>query len=91
MTTVPVVFAFDNNLALPAAVCLNSLLISAEADTVYHIYVMHSASEELDMQWIDKVMCSADSRHRISFIRVDDTFDNAFEIRGITTPPTIVC
>lgn len=85
MTTVPLVFAFDNNLAMPAAVCFYSLLVNAGADTTYEINVLHSERETIDKRYIDRVLAEF-PRHRINYITVDNTFDNAFEIRGITTP-----
>lgn len=85
MTTVPIVFAFDNNLAMPAAVCIYSLLANARETTQYHIHVMHRADETLDIHWIEKVIREF-PRHKISYIGVGDIFDNSFEIRGITTP-----
>lgn len=33
MKTVPIAFAFDNNLVFPACVCLSSLLMNAKDDT----------------------------------------------------------
>lgn len=85
MTEVPIVFAFDNNLAMPAAVCFYSLLVNAGHDTTYEIHVLHSAEETLDTRYIDRVLAEF-PRHKISYMAVDDTFDKAFEIRGITTP-----
>ena len=35
MKTVPIVFAFDNNLILPACVCISSLLMNAKEETFY--------------------------------------------------------
>ena len=35
MKTVPIAFAFDNNLVFPACVCLSSLLMNAKDDTFY--------------------------------------------------------
>lgn len=85
MTSIPIVFAFDNNLSMPAAVCFYSLFVNANADTVYDIHILHSAKENIDTQYIDKVM-AAFPRHKIGYVLVDSTFDGAFEIRGITTP-----
>ena len=85
MTPIPIVFAFDNNLSMPAAVCFYSLFVNANSDTVYDIHVLHSAKENIDTRYIDEVM-AAFSRHKISYVPVDSTFDSAFEIRGITTP-----
>lgn len=85
MTIVPVVFAFDNNLAMPAAVCFYSLLTNAKPDTIYDIHVLHGKSVKLDTSYIGRVM-AAFPRHKVSYISVNNIFDDAFEVRGITIP-----
>ena len=42
MNVVPIVFAFDNNLILPACVCISSLMMNAKEDTFYDIFILHS-------------------------------------------------
>lgn len=85
MSTIPIVFCFDNNLVKPACVCLSSLLMSAAEDTFYDIFILHSQTENLAREELDKV-----TRYfkncRLQYRSVDSTFDKAFEIRGITTP-----
>lgn len=85
MKAIPIVFAFDNNLAMPAAVCLYSLLVNAAEGTIYHIHILHSGNETLDTSYIERVIADF-TRHKISYISVGTAFENAFEIRGITTP-----
>lgn len=85
MNCIPVVFAFDNNLAMPAAVCIYSLFASARPETEYAVYIMHRKGELLDTTHIDKVFDLYPS-HSLKMIEVDGTFDSSFEIRGITTP-----
>lgn len=84
MNIVPIVFAFDNNLILPACVCISSLMLNAKEDTFYDIFILHSSKIELDKDELDKLTFFY-KNCRIKYIRVDGTFDNAFEIRGITT------
>ena len=85
MNTIPIVFCFDNNLIKPACVCLSSLLMSAGEDTFYDIFILHSQTEKLNREELDKI-----TRYfkncRLQYRSVDNTFDKAFEIRGITTP-----
>jgi UDP-glucose:(galactosyl)LPS alpha-1,2-glucosyltransferase len=85
MNIVPIAFAFDNNLILPACVCISSLMMNANEDTFYDIFILHSAHMELKKEELDKL-----PQHykncRIQYRLVDETFDNSFEIRGITTP-----
>ena len=83
MKTVPIVFAFDNNLAFPAAVCISSLMMSALDDTFYDIYVLHAATEILDKSYLNKVETYYNNC-RINYREAPDTFKNGFEIRGIT-------
>lgn len=84
MKTVPIAFAFDNNLILPACVCLYSLLDNAKADVFYDIYILHSEKVELRTDLLNR-LSSCFSNFIIHYRVVDDTFDNAFETRGITT------
>ena len=83
--TIPVVFAFDNNLVMPACVCITSLLLNAKPDTFYDIFILYSENEELDKSDIDRLTQYYDNC-KIQYRVVGDIFDDAFEIRGITTP-----
>ena len=85
MNKVPIVFAFDNNLVMPACVCISSLMMNAKEDTFYDIFILHSASENLEKSNLDKIP-QYYKNCRIRYRTVGDEFDNAFEIRGITTP-----
>lgn len=85
MNRIPIAFAFDSNLLFPACVCLSSLMMSADNNTYYDIFILHSYKENLDKEELNKLSqyypnCS------ITYRTVGDAFDNAFEIRGITTP-----
>lgn len=84
MNKIPIVFAFDNNLILTAAVCIYSLLASAKPDTFYEIFIIHHKDISLDLDPVNKVLASFDN-HSLRIIKIDGTFDNAFQIRGITT------
>lgn len=85
MNTIPIVFCFDNNLVKPACVCLSSLMMCAKKDTFYDIFILHSQNQPLEHSQIDK-LSSFYKNCRIQYRVVDSTFDEAFEIRGITTP-----
>lgn len=84
MNTVPIAFAFDNNLVLPACICISSLLVNAKEDTFYDIFILHSANIKLEKEKLDKIP-EYYKNCRIQYRQVDNTFDSAFEIRGITT------
>lgn len=81
---IPIVFAFDNNLALPAAVCIYSLFCSAKANTIYQVYILCRKGYKLDITYVKKIFKQY-SKHKLEIIEVDGTFDSSFEIRGITT------
>lgn len=85
MNIIPIVFAFDNNLILPACVCISSLMMNAKDDTFYDIFILHSSHTALKKEALDKLP-QYYKNCRIQYRQVDDTFDSAFEIRGITTP-----
>lgn len=84
MRTVPIAFAFDNNFILPACVCISSLMMNADKDTFYDIFILHSHAVKLEKKDLDRIP-EYYSNCRISYRQVDGTFDKAFEIRGITT------
>lgn len=82
MNIVPIVFAFDNNLAMPAAICVYSLLINAKETTVYDVYFLYPKEIILETKYLQKVF-DLYSRHKARYISVGDDFDKAFQIRGI--------
>ena len=84
MRTVPIAFAFDNNFIMPACVCISSLLMNANEDTFYDIFILHSQTEKLDEEKLNSLSCYYPNC-RIQYRTIDNTFDDAFEIRGITT------
>lgn len=83
MKRVPIAFAFDNNLVFPACICLSSLLMNAKEGTFYDIFILHSSKVELSKEQLNEL-----PRHfnhcRIQYRAVDNTFEQSFEIRGIT-------
>ena len=85
MNIVPIAFAFDNNLVMPACVCISSLMMNAKEDTFYDIYILHSASERLNKADLDRIP-QYYKNCKIQYREVGNEFDGAFEIRGITTP-----
>ena len=85
MKIVPIAFCFDNNLVYPASVCLSTLLMNANSDTFYDIFILHSEKENIDKTDLNKVTHFFQNC-RIQYRTVGSTFDDAYEIRGITTP-----
>lgn len=82
---IPIVFAFDKNLVMPACVCISSLLMNANKDTSYDIFILHPANQSLNETDLVKLPEYYDNC-KLTFRPVGGEFDNAFEIRGITTP-----
>jgi lipopolysaccharide biosynthesis glycosyltransferase len=83
MNTIPIVFCFDDNLEMPAGVCLTSLLVNAKADTFYDIFILHSNK----CSFQDGKLNELPGRYgncKITYRSVGSEFENAFEIRGIT-------
>lgn len=85
MNTVPIAFAFDNNLLFPAGICLSSLMMNARQDTFYDIFILHSEKEVIDKDFLNRIS-EYFPNCRLQYRQVGDVFDSAFEIRGITTP-----
>ena len=84
MNIIPIVFAFDNNLVLPACVCISSLMMNAKEDTFYDIFILHSERVSLEKDQLDKIPLYY-TNCRVQYRQIDNTFDSAYEIRGITT------
>lgn len=84
MNIVPIAFAFDNNLILPACVCISSLMMHARKDTFYDIFILHSEKSRLNKE---KLNCIPKTypNCKINYRIVDNTFDKSFEVRGVTT------
>ncbi len=83
--TIPIAFAFDKNLVMPACVCISSLLMNAKKDTSYDIFILHPANQSMTQTDLVKLPEYYDNC-KLTFRPVGNEFDNAFEIRGITTP-----
>ena len=83
MKTVPILFAFNDKLLVPAIVCLTSLVDNASADTFYDIFVLqqpgNDSSELLLKQFEQK-----NKNCRITLRIVDNAFIGAYEVRGIS-------
>lgn len=84
MNIIPIAFAFDNNMIMPACVCISSLLMSANPDTFCDIFILHSEHEDLKHEDLDR-LSSHYPNCRIQYRKVGKIFDKAYEIRGITT------
>ena len=84
MKIIPIVFTFDNNLIMPASICISSLLMSADADTYYDIFILHSEKCNFSKSELVDIP-QYYSNCKITFRTVNSEFITAYEIRGITT------
>lgn len=84
MNIVPIVFCFDDNLELPAGVCITSLLEHAHSDTFYDIFILHADGCQYPYNGkLDKLVSKYPNCH-ITYRSVGNEFDAGFEIRSIT-------
>ena len=83
MKTIPIAFAFDKRIEMPAGVAIYSLLSHAAEDSFYDIFILHSDRLDFSSSPVKK-LAELFPRCRISFRPVKDEFVGAFEIRGIT-------
>lgn len=85
MKIVPIVFCFDSNWLLPAGVCLTSLMENANEDTFYDIFILYGENSRDVITGSDLYRLAEKYPNcKITFRSVGNTFDKAFEIRGIT-------
>lgn len=84
MNIIPIVFCFDDNLLLPAGVCLSSLLENAHEDTFYDIFILHDDSASYPTSGFLERLHNKYERFSIHYRSVGNAFHDAFEIRGIT-------
>lgn len=83
MRIVPIVFCFDDNLELPAGVCISSLLLHAAPNTFYDIFILHSDECRFPVGRLNQLPLHY-GNCRINYRTVGREFEQAFEIRGIT-------
>lgn len=82
MKTVPILFTFDGKIILPACVCMSSLLQSADPDTFYDIFVIHSDKYDLQSTEVATIPLHF-SNCRLTFRPISGEFVGGYEIRGI--------
>lgn len=84
MKVLPVVFCFDENMVIPAGVCISSLLENAKPTTFYDIFILVTDSSKTAIEESLKVLNEKYVNFSIKYRAITYNFDNAFEIRGIT-------
>lgn len=84
MKKIPIAFCFDDNLILPAAVCLTSLLKNSLLNTYYDIYILHNDKcKYQNSNYLEKLH-NEFNNFSITYRSVGEAFNEAYEIRGIT-------
>lgn len=81
---IPIAFCFDDNLIMPAGICISSLLENAKDNTFYDIFILHDNIAKYPNSGFLERLYDKYQNFRINYRNVGDQFDNAFEIRGIT-------
>jgi len=82
-TQIPIVFSIDDNWVVPGMVALNSLLLSANASTSYHIHILHIELSEVNRLRIANNLDRYEN-HELKFIYCGDYLNTGFEVRNIT-------
>lgn len=83
MNIIPIAFAFDENLILPAEVAICSLLHNALPTTFYDIFILHGNNADLSGFGAQRIKEQYPNCN-ITLRNVGDSFAGAYEIRGIT-------
>lgn len=55
MTTIPIVFAFNDAYALPASIAISSLLENKKDSTKYEIFVFHNGLKTITKKRIEQI------------------------------------
>ncbi|MGY5255255.1 glycosyltransferase family 8 protein [Sphingobacterium spiritivorum] len=84
MKKIPIVFCFDDNLLMPAGVCLTSLLENASPDTFYDIFILYDQNCQFPQSGFLENLYARYSNFKITYRNVGYAFAAAFQIRGIT-------
>ncbi|MBP5771649.1 MAG: hypothetical protein J6W75_09855 [Bacteroidaceae bacterium] len=83
MNVIPIVFAFDKNMEMPAGVCMTSLLENADSETFYDIFVLHHPDCDFSTSMLNKLP-KMYGNCKLAFRKVGNEFVGAYQIRGIT-------
>lgn len=83
MLTIPIVLTFDDNMSLPAAVCIHSIVTSAKKETFFDFYILHSGHKPhiVGLEKLRSCYQNIDIKYR----SVGGVFNKSYQVRGITT------
>jgi UDP-glucose:(galactosyl)LPS alpha-1,2-glucosyltransferase len=84
MNIVPIVFAFNYRVAMPAGVCFTSLLRSAKPDTFYDMFIIHGPGElNEEYQKQLTVLKETYPNCNFTFLDIGDAFNDVYIARGV--------
>lgn len=83
--TIPIVLSFDQNMVIPAGVCITSLMMNASPETFYDFIILYSPAnlpekKRKELLKLEDIYPNC----RLSFFNVGNAFQGAYEIRDIT-------
>ena len=82
---IPIVFSTDHNYVMPTCVTIHSLLATSKEETLFDIYVIIDSNvTEQDKAILESQVKKDREDCGISFLEIGDTFNDGFEIRGIS-------
>lgn len=85
MTKIPIVFSTDHNYVMQTGVCITSLLMNSSPTTSYDIYILGASDiTSNDKEKLENTIQKFSPISTINFIPIDNRFNEAFEIRGIS-------
>ena len=91
-TEVPIMFGFDNNYTIPAAVAFYSLLDHANRKYSYKLYALHSDITEENQKKLHETIAEFSDFSSLEFIDMSDKYDDLWDkmhIKGHFTKETI--
>ncbi|WP_158027261.1 glycosyltransferase family 8 protein [Labilibacter marinus] len=82
---IPIVFSFNDKYTIPAGVCITSLLSTAFKNNFYEIHILYgqnrlNQANQKKIKQLEKEY----SNCAISFVSVNNKFNNAYEIRDVS-------
>ena len=84
MNIIPICFAFNHHVVMPAGVCFTSLLKNALPDTFYEMHILHGEGE-LNQEYQDQLTALKNiyPNCNFTFINIGSAFDNVYIARGV--------
>lgn len=83
MHRIPIVFAFDAHMEIPAGVCLSSLLENAAPTSFYDIFILHGTDCDFSVSKLNELP-KFYRNCKLTFRKVEDVFAEGHVERGIT-------